>query len=227
MLFRSLYVLRALSYGVDGGMDGKRERVPMGKMPVTHAGHDIERAVDSQRHNGQLQLVGQSKSTFLEQRYMAGERASSLWEHDHGAITRLQNVARLFVGAANLPHSTLVDHDLMRLAAGIAHEGNLLYLVFHHPLEVTSQVTVDEENVEGSLMVGHKDVRLVRLQMFPSLNTDGQEEGTGDDAGPPTAGIVAPIVTIAQSTADADEQCRPDGHQDCDGNGHEELIDII
>ena len=46
----------------------------------------------------------------------------------------------------------------MRLASGIAHERDLLELVLHHPLEISAEETVDEEDVERSLVVGNEDI---------------------------------------------------------------------
>ena len=131
------------------------------------------------------------------------------------------------VGSAHGPHATLVNHNLVRPATGKAHKGYLLYLVLHHPLEVTTQKAIDEEDVKGSLMVGYKDVRLIGFQILTAFHLYGQQEGTNDSTSPPATWIVAPIMSIAQRTADTHKQSRPDSHQNGDRKGHKNLIDAV
>ena len=47
---------------------------------------------------------------------------------------------------------------------------------FHHPFEFTAEEAREEENVERPLVVGHKDVALVPLQVFASFDFDGEEQ---------------------------------------------------
>ena len=76
------------------------------------------------------------------------------------------------VRSLNLRGSTFVDEDLVRLTTSIAHKRYLVELVLHHPLEVTTQEAIDEEDVEGTLMVGDEDIRLVGFQVFTTFDMD-------------------------------------------------------
>lgn len=106
-------VLAPLAYRVDGLVDGERERMPIDPMPILHAGHDVERAVDCQWADGQLQLVGKHEGATAEEAHVAGERAGTLWEHHHRHAL-FQGLTRLIVGLLYLGRSTLVDNDLVR-----------------------------------------------------------------------------------------------------------------
>ena len=189
-------VFRPLPYRIDGLVDGEAQRMPRDEMPVAHTRQNVERAVNGKRYDRQLQLVGQRKGALTEKSHVAGKRAGTFGE-DGDAVALLQDAAGVVVGLLNLADATLVDHNLVRLSAGITHKGNLLYLVFHHPLEVAAQETVDEEDVEGTLMVGHEDVRLVLLQMLATFDGHRDKEDAEDNPGPPAAGIIAPEMAVA------------------------------
>ena len=85
--------------------------------------------------------------------------------------------------------------------------------MFHHPLEVTIQIAVDEEDVEGALMVGDENVGLALLQMGTALHLDGDEEQPEHDACPEVGGIVAPEMATAQRAADDGDQGSKDGYE--------------
>ena len=82
--------------------------------------------------------------------------------------------------------------------ACIADKGNPAQLVLHHPFEIAVQESIDEENVESSLVVGHKHIALSGLEVFTSFHFYGQEEQSDDTARPVAAGVIAPEMTIAQ-----------------------------
>ena len=71
LVHNGLYVARPLVYGVDRLVYGEPQRVPVYPMPVAGAWHDVERAVDSQRHDGQLKFVGKRESPLLEHSHVA------------------------------------------------------------------------------------------------------------------------------------------------------------
>jgi hypothetical protein len=87
----------------------------------------------------------------------------------------------------------------MGLGTGKAYKRNSTQLVFHHPLEMTIQVTINQEDVKGSLMVGYKDIRLFLIQVLTSLYTYRNEEQPQDNTSPQTRRIVAPEMTEAKS----------------------------
>ena len=90
-------VLATLAYRVDRLVDGERERMPIDPMPILHAGHDVERSVDCQWADGQLQFVGKHEGATAEEAHVAGERAGTLREH-HYRHALFQCLTRLVVG---------------------------------------------------------------------------------------------------------------------------------
>ena len=102
----------------------------------------------------------------------------------------------------------------MRLPAGITDKRNAAQLIFHHPLEVTAQVTVNHKDVEYALMIGYEDIALVLFQVFVPLHLDWQQKHFQDDLGPPASWIVAPEMTIANGGAYAHLQRSNDSDDD-------------
>ena len=178
-------------------MDSEFERMPCSKMTIFHARHDIERTIDSQRNYWQLEFISQCKCTFLKLTHVSGEATRTFREYHNTAIAMLQGFACFVVGGFHMTRTALIYKDLVRLSAGIAHKRNAAQLIFHHPFEITTEEAIDEENVESTLMVGNKNIRLVGFQVLTSLYSDGQQEYAGNDFCPPTTGVIAPIVTIA------------------------------
>ena len=146
--------------------------MPVDEVEAFHTGQDVERPVDGQRHDRQLQFVGQGEGAFLEMGHVTCEGTCAFGEHRH-AVALLQYLAGILVGLANLAGTPFVNHNLVRLLTGIAHEGNLPQLLFHHPFEVTPQMSVYQEDVKGTLMVGHEDVTLSFLQVLTPFHLDG------------------------------------------------------
>ena len=116
----SIDVFWSLADRIDGLMDGQAQRMPVDEMPIVHTGQDVEGTIDGQRYDGQLQLIGQRKGALLEATHVARERAGSLGEDCHG-VALLQDAAGVVVGFLDLADASLVDHNLVRLAAGVAH----------------------------------------------------------------------------------------------------------
>ena len=142
---------------------------------ILHAWLDIEAAVDGERTNRQLQLVGKHEGSTAEHAHVAGEGAGTLWEH-HERHAFLEHLARLIVRGTNLGRSALIYEDVVGIDASQTHERNVADAFLHHPLEVTAQEAIDEEDVEGTLMVGHEHVALTFLEMLPTLYLYWQEE---------------------------------------------------
>ena len=72
--------------------------------------------------------------------------------------------------------SALINKYLVRRLASLSHQRYIAQLSFHHPLKVAVQETIDEEDVEGALMIRHEHIALAFLQVLPTLYLDGQEE---------------------------------------------------
>ena len=65
---------------------------------------------------------------------------------------------------------------MVGIDAGETHERDVTDAFLHHPLEVTAQKAIDEEDVEGALMIRHEHVALAFLKVLPTLYLDGEEE---------------------------------------------------
>ena len=118
-------ILRALAHRIDGLVDSEAQGVPVGEMPVARAWHDVERAVDCQRHHRQLQLIGKGERSLGELSHVTGEGARSLREHHHTVATLRKHAMCGLVSGTDAARATLVDKYLMTLAAGIANKRHL------------------------------------------------------------------------------------------------------
>ena len=212
---------------MDGLVDGQTERMPVDEVDESAgARQDVERAVDGHRHHRQLQLVSQCERPFAEDSHMACKRTGALWEHRH-TITLLQDISRCVVGLLDLLGAALIDENLVRLTAGIADKRDAAQLVLHHPLEVTSQMTIDKEDVEDALMVCHEHITATFLQLLAPLYLHGYQQRPEDDLRPPPSRIIPPEVAVADSCADAYFQGRDDRHNHHHRQSHKYLIDSV
>ena len=113
------------------------------------------------------------------------------------------------------------------LLAGITHERHLAQGFLHHPLKVAPEVTIYPEDVHRTLVVGHKHIALLMVDVFPPLHLDGQQQDVADELRPNLAGIITPKVRAAYETADnRDEGCEHGGDER-QGQSDEKLIDYI
>ena len=112
----------------------------------------------------------------------------------------------------------------MSILASQTYQRNLADALLHHPLEVTSQEAVDQENVESTLMIGYKHITLILLQMFPTLYLHRQEKETDPQDRPPLAGIISPEVAIAQSAAYHGNKTGQDACQNKNRQTYQKLI---
>ena len=113
------------------------------------------------------------------------------------------------------------------LLAGIAHERHLAQGFLHHPLKVAPEITIYQKDVHRTLVVGHKHIALLMVDVFPPLHLDGQQQDVADELRPNLSGIIAPKVRAAYETADnRDEGCEHGGDER-QGQSDEKLIDFI
>ena len=115
----------------------------------------------------------------------------------------------------------------MGFPAGIADKRYLAQLVFHHPLEVTPQIAVDHEDVEDALMVRHKHVALVFLQVLLTFYLDRQQQRPDNHLCPPSSGIVPPEVAVADGGSDAHLYRRKDRDEDQYRQAYDDLVELI
>lgn len=88
------------------------------------------------------------KASTAEHAHVAGEGAATLREH-HERHAFLQHLARLVVRGTDLGRTALVYEDVVGIDAGETYERDVADAFLHHPLEVTAQEAIDEEDVEG------------------------------------------------------------------------------
>ena len=93
----------------------------------------------------------------------------------------------------------------------LTDEGKFAETYFHQPLEVVTEESVYQEDVEGALMVGYKYVGSVLLHVRISLDLDWQEQCITEDVRPNFPWPIAPEVGIAEAATDDDGGT----HEDC------------
>mgnify|MGYP000859323053 CR=1 FL=1 len=147
-------------------------------------------------------LVGKHEGATLKRTHMPCKRARAFGEHHH-AHSVFQRVACLVVCLLYLARAALVYKYLVRHLAGKANERNLAQLVLHHPFEVASQMTEYQKYVERALMVAHKHIRLVVLQVLASHNLYRQKQHLKYGCCPQLRRIVTPEVAVAKHAAHA------------------------
>ena len=157
---------------------------------------------------------------------MTCKRTGTLWEHRH-AVTLLQDIPGRVICLLDLLGAAFVDEDLVRFPAGIADKRDAAQLVLHHPLEVSSQMTIDQENIKNALMVRHEHVAAVFLQFLATFYLHGYQQRPEDDLRPPPSRIISPEVSVADSRADAYFQGRDDRHNHHHRQSHKYLIDSV
>ena len=88
-------------------------------------------------------------------------------------------------------------------------------------------MSVNQEYVERTLMVGHKHVALVLFQMFAPLNLYRYQKHFQDYFSPYMARHVAPEVAIAYGGTNAHLECCNHRHQHYSRQTHNQLVDSI
>ena len=137
LCFDVFHVLGSLTNRVDGLVDSETEGMPCYPLHITHAGLDVERAIDGEWHDGQLQFVCQHESTTFENTHVTGEGAGPFWkDHQRHAIT--ESGTCLVVGFLDFSRTTFIYKYLMRILASNTHKRYLSQLSFHHPLEIAT-----------------------------------------------------------------------------------------
>ena len=156
-------------------VDREVQRGEVGEMEIAHARHDVETAVDRDRHDRKLEFVSELECATTEKTHVAGEGAGTFGEDGERGATD-QALACGFHRFGNGATTRFVYENETGFGTGITHEGNFAQRGFHHPFELTAEEAGEEENVESSLVVGDKNVALVPLQVFASFDFDGEEE---------------------------------------------------
>jgi hypothetical protein len=72
--------------------------------------------------------------------------------------------------------STLINKDMMGCFTCHTHQWHLAQLSLHHPFEIPTQETIDNKDVEGTLMIADKDIRLFVFQVLTAFYFDGKQQ---------------------------------------------------
>ena len=226
LIHRGLDILHSPTLGIDRLVDGELQRMPSQPMPVAHAGHHVKRTVDGQRANRQLEFISKHERPPTEHSHVACEGARAFGKH-HQRHAFLKHLARLVVGLADLARPALVDKDVVSRLTRPPYEGNFAQSLLHHPLEVASQKSVDNEDVDRSLVVADKDVALMLAQMLPPFYLYGEQADPDEKPGPPFARVIAPEMAVAHGASYRRDKGTEDRAEDENGQENEELINSI
>ena len=190
------------------------------------ARHHLERSVDGNRYNGQVEFCGERKCTAFEGGDFSGAGAGSFGEDYHRHVLRKLTLG-IVHGASDAGGSGAVDIDVTGFIASVSDKGNFAERHFHHPFEIVSEPSVDCKDVVSALMVGHEDIRGAFRNIFVSFDRNGDERQPCHEAGPDDCRIVSPEPAAEENGAEAyDDGCQDseDNHQ---GNHYDELVDTI
>ena len=130
-------------------------------------------------------------------------------------------------GSKNLSGTRLIDEDVTGCLAGLADEGHFTKTYLHQLLEVVSQESVYQEDVEGSLVIGHEHIRGVFAYVRVTLHSYGEQKHVAEEDGPNLARPIAPEMGVADAAADDDGEACDDGHYQQDGQCNEQLIEEV
>ena len=216
----------ALALRHDGFVDDEAHAVEIDEIEAGHAGQHVERAIDGDGDNGQLEFVGQLEGAFAEEAHVASEGARPFREHHEGGAV-LECVAGVVDGFLDFLRTGFVDEDVVGSLAGIANQEDAAQGFLHHPFEVTAQEAVDEEDVHRTLVVGYKNVALMAVDVFASFNLDGEQEDAADKDRPQFAWVVAPEMCAANEAADDGGESCQDGCNQAQGEGDAQLVDSV
>lgn len=123
-----------------------------------------------------------------------------------------------------MPRCAVVDEDVPGCGTGAAYERNVPQTFFHHPFEIVVEVSVDEKYVVCSLVVGHKNVGGVLVDVFSASHFDFDEREDADEPRPDVCGVVSPNVPVSQPASDKGSECGKQCEYQQYGHGNEPLV---
>jgi len=144
--------------------------------------HDLVRSLDGDRNYWHLEHGSKGEGSLLEAVEVAVGGASPFGEDDQRSAA-LKGVECLTEGVEHACCATFVDPDLTRLLARDACYRNLLDALAKHPSEVVPQTSIEQEDVECTIVVGNEDVGGVLVDLLAPLDREwGEAEPTGEPA---------------------------------------------
>ena len=128
---------------------------------------DMERAVQRNRDDGQVLVRRHLERTPLEAAHLARLRARPFGENRHRSAAP-EALFRLAHRTSRRLRRGIIDKDKARRPASRPHKRDPLEARLHDPLDRRPQETVYQKDVERTLMIGGKDVRLPFPDMLPA-----------------------------------------------------------
>lgn len=151
----SFYVFHTFSFRRNRVMNGQNHAVAM--YPFACTWQDFKRTVDCDGNNCQLQVICQLKRPFLKYpmcpvkvRAPSGKTTKDTPSFSESFACRM--VSSTFWDRTGLQKCVLHFH--MLFLQMVSYAG-----FFHHPLEISSDESINKKNIEGPLMIRHKDIR--------------------------------------------------------------------
>lgn len=174
--------------GKDRGVDGEFEvaRIHLELAPR----HRFVSPFDGERNDGKSQLQRYLEPTALEVTHASALCASSFGEDDDGGAT-LKVLFRLLHCLLDGGWLFVIHENLTRNRPSASNKGHVAKSLFHDPTKGVVQESVDEEDVEGALVVSHKDVGLLGVDIFASTHRDAMKREEAGES-PPNAPRVVP-----------------------------------
>ena len=200
--------------------------MPRDETEAAHAGQEVETAVESDGHDGQLEGVGELEGTAAEVAHVARETTGALGEDgERGAA--LQAGLGGAHGVDDALAGRFVDENEAGLFAGIAHEGNAAERLLHHPFELAAEEAGEEEDIERALVVGHEDVALAGLQVVATFDRDRDEKGADERPSPQFAGREGKPPREAEHAPEGGEEGGEESGEQEEGGDEYELIEAV
>ena len=91
-----------------------------------------------------------------------------------------------------------------------SYKGDALQLFLHHPLEVVSEVAVYQKYIECSLMICHKNIRRVLVDIFATAYLGAYEKQYTEATCPKHGRIESPPITVAYGRTGYRHKCGKD-----------------
>ena len=113
---------------------------------------------------------------------------------------------------------------MLRYAAGCADKRNFLQTLLHHPLEVVVQIAIYKINVVSTLMVCHKHIRRLWVDILAAFHLNLDKHQYAPQLGPEVRRIIATAPTHSEQTEKDGQQRGDNSHHQQNRHSHTPLI---
>lgn len=200
-------------------MDDEPECVALHEIEAFAARKYLERSVNGDGHEGKANLAGQHEGPFLKRLHLPIIGAGAFGEYSHRR-TVLQGFAGILDGLYEPVTAGLIYENEASLGASPSHEGYLSERLLHHPLEGAVEIAGNEEDVEGTLVVGNENVTAAWLYVLASLHLDGEKEEATYPHAPYTHRPISPETLAAEGASYAGGKADDEGKEQSEREGY-------